>query len=76
MAVPHLARLVIGTSDHRVLMPATILMGVIASSVCSVLAQLPGDDAVLPINVTSALVGAPVVIMVLLRSRRLAAGAV
>lgn len=76
MAVPHLARLVIGSSDHRVLMPATILMGVITSSVCSVIAQLPGDDAVLPINVTSALVGAPVVIMVLLRSRRLSAGAV
>lgn len=76
MAVPHLARLVIGSSDHRVLMPATILMGVITSTVCSVIAQLPGDDAVLPINVTAALVGAPVVIMVLLRSRRLAAGAV
>lgn len=76
MAVPHLARLVIGSSDHRVLMPATIGMGVITSSVCSVIAQLPGDDAVLPINVTSALIGAPVVIMVLLRSRRLSAGAV
>jgi iron complex transport system permease protein len=76
MAVPHLARLVIGSSDHRVLMPASILMGVITSSICSVIAQLPGDDAVLPINVTSALIGAPVVIMVLLRSRRLSAGAV
>jgi iron complex transport system permease protein len=76
MAVPHLARLVIGTSDHRLLAPATVLMGVIVSSVCSVIAQLPGTDAVLPINVCTALVGAPVVLAVLLRSRRLTAGAV
>lgn len=76
IAVPHLARLVIGSSDHRLLMPASVLVGIIVSSLCSVVAQLPGDDAVLPINVTSALVGAPVVIVVLLRSRRLAAGAV
>jgi iron complex transport system permease protein len=76
IAVPHLARLVIGSSDHRLLMPTSVLVGVIVSSLCSVVAQLPGDDAVLPINVTSALVGAPVVVVVLLRSRRLAAGAV
>jgi iron complex transport system permease protein len=76
MAVPHLARLVIGTSDHRLLAPATVLMGVIVSSICSVIAQLPGTDAVLPINVCTALVGAPVVLAVLLRSRRLTAGAV
>ena len=76
IAVPHLARLVIGSSDHRLLMPASILTGVAVSCLCSVLAQLPGDDAVLPINVTTALVGAPVVVAVLLRSRRLAAGAV
>lgn len=76
IAVPHLARLVIGTSDHRVLLPAAVLMGVIVSVLCAVVAQLPGTDAVLPINVVSALIGAPVVAAVLLRSRRLAAGAV
>lgn len=76
IAVPHLARLVIGTSDHRTLVPATVLMGVIVSSLCSAIAQLPGAEAVLPINVTAALVGAPVVLAVLLRSRRLAAGTV
>jgi iron complex transport system permease protein len=76
IAVPHLARLLLGTSDHRLLMPAAILMGVTVSVLCAVVAQLPGSDAVLPINVVSALIGAPVVIAVLLRSRRLAAGAV
>lgn len=76
IAIPHLARLVIGTSDHRILMPAAVLMGIAVSEACSVLAQAPGADAVLPLNVVSALIGAPVVIAVLLRSRRLAAGAV
>lgn len=76
IAVPHLARLLIGSSDHRLLLPASVLTGVTVSSLCSVVSQLPGQDAVLPINVTAALVGAPVVVMVLLRSRRLAAGAV
>ncbi len=75
IAVPHLARLTVGSSDHRVLLPAAVLTGVIISTLCSVVAQLPGEDAVLPINVTAALVGAPVVVVVLLRSRRLAAGA-
>ena len=76
IAVPHLARLVIGTSDHRILLPATVAMGVLISSLCSVIAELPGSDGVLPINVVTAMVGAPVVVAVLLRSRRLAAGAV
>lgn len=76
LAVPHLARLAIGTSDHRILLPAAVTTGVLVSSVCSVVAELPGQDAVLPINVVTALIGAPVVVAVLLRSRRLAAGAV
>jgi len=76
IAVPHLARLVVGSSDHRLLMPAAVFTGVAVSCLCSVIAQLPGEDAVLPINVTTALVGAPVVVAVLLRSRRLSAGAV
>lgn len=76
MAIPHLARLGIGTSDHRVLTPAAVLMGVTVSVLCSVVAQLPGSQAVLPLNVVTALIGAPVVMAVLLRSRRLTAGAV
>jgi len=76
IAVPHLARLVIGTSDHRVLLPATLLLGVGVSVLCSLITQAPPGDLVLPVNVVSALVGVPVVLAVLLRSRRLAAGAV
>jgi len=70
IAVPHLARLALGTSDHRLLLPGAVLMGAAVSLLCSVVAQLPGRDGVLPLNVVTALVGAPVVILVLLRSRR------
>ncbi|WP_430331346.1 iron chelate uptake ABC transporter family permease subunit [Rhodococcus sp. ACT016] len=74
IAVPHLARLALGTSDHRLLLPGAVLMGAAVSLLCSVVAQLPGRDGVLPLNVVTALVGAPVVILVLLRSRRAKAG--
>ncbi|PTR30509.1 iron complex transport system permease protein [Rhodococcus sp. OK519] len=76
IAVPHLARLALGTSDHRILLPGAVLMGAAVSLLCSVVAQLPGRDGVLPLNVVTALVGAPVVILVLLRSRRAQAGSV
>ncbi|MFM1723412.1 MULTISPECIES: iron chelate uptake ABC transporter family permease subunit [Rhodococcus] len=76
IAVPHLARLALGTSDHRILLPGAVLMGAGVSLLCSVVAQLPGRDGVLPLNVVTALVGAPVVILVLMRSRRAQAGSV
>ena len=75
MAVPHLARLLVGTSDHRVLLPATLLAGASVALACAVTSHLPGTGGTLPLNVITSLIGAPVVIIVLLRSRRLAAGA-
>ncbi|MEJ3655971.1 iron ABC transporter permease [Actinomycetes bacterium KLBMP 9759] len=76
IAIPHLARLAIGTSDHRVLLPATALVGAITALACSIVSHPPGSETVIPLNVVTSLAGAPVVIVVLLRSRRLAAGAV
>ncbi len=75
IAIPHLARLALGRSDHRLLLPASILMGAIVCQVCAVIALLPGSDGVLPLNVVTAAIGAPVVVAALLRSRTLAAGA-
>ncbi len=75
MAVPHLARLLVGTSDHRVLLPATLLAGASVALACAVTSHLPGTGGTVPLNVITSLIGAPVVITVLLRSRRLAAGA-
>jgi hypothetical protein len=69
LAVPHLARLAVGTSDHRMVLPTVVLMGSAVALVCGIVSQVPGSDAVLPINAVTALVGAPIVVVVLLRSR-------
>lgn len=74
LITPHLSRMVFGTSDHRVLLPGVILVGATLALVCGVIAQLPGEDSVLPLNAVTALFGAPVVIGVLVRSRRGALG--
>ncbi len=75
IAIPHLTRLALGRSDHRLLLPASILMGAVVCQVCAVIAVLPGSEGVLPLNVVTAAIGAPVVVVALLRSRTLAAGA-
>lgn len=69
VAVPHLARGVLGTSDHRLLVPGTVLLGAAVALVAGIAAQLPGHDATLPLNAVTALIGAPVVVLVLLRMR-------
>jgi iron complex transport system permease protein len=70
LAVPHLARLALGTSDHRAVLPTTVLMGAAVASVCGIASQMPGSDAVLPVNSLTALIGAPIVVLVLVRNRR------
>jgi len=69
LAVPHLARLVIDTTNHKVLIPAVMLTGAIVMLFCDSLSRLPGSDFVLPINAITALIGAPVVIWVIVRSK-------
>ncbi|MEB3019835.1 FecCD family ABC transporter permease [[Mycobacterium] crassicus] len=70
LVVPHVARIAVGTSDHRVVVPAVTLLGAVAALACGIVSQVPGSDLVIPINAVTALVGAPVVITVLLRARR------
>lgn len=67
IAVPHLARLVFRTSDHRVLFPASALIGAIVLLICDAVSQLPGSAQTLPINAVTSLVGAPMVIWLILR---------
>lgn len=69
MAVPHLARLAAGTSDHRILLPTALLTGATVALVCAVAAHLPWLAGPIPVNVITSVVGAPVVIVVLIRSR-------
>lgn len=70
VAAAHLARAAAGTSDHRTLLPAAALVGASVMLVAEVVAQLPGQAGVLPLNAVTALLGAPVVIWVLVRRRR------
>lgn len=71
LAVPHLTRLIFKTADHRMLLPAVGLVGAILMLVCDTIAQLPGSELVLPINAVTSLVGAPVVIWLLVRKKKM-----
>ncbi len=71
LAVPHLIRQVISTSNHRILIPAVILGGAILMLICDTIAQVPLSEYTLPINAVTALVGAPVVIWLLVRKKKL-----
>lgn len=67
LAVPHLCRALFQTSDHRILMPATMLTGAGLALVCNLVARMPGFEGALPVNSVTALVGAPIIAGVLFR---------
>ena len=69
LAVPHLCRGMFRTSDHRILMPASLLAGASLALVCNLIARMPGFEGALPVNSVTALVGAPVVMSVLFNKR-------
>ncbi|MDC6352314.1 iron ABC transporter permease [Zeaxanthinibacter sp. PT1] len=71
LAVPHLTRQIFDTTDHKVLVPAVILYGAILLLLCDTLAQLPSSSYVLPINAITSIIGAPVVIWLLVRKRKM-----
>lgn len=70
IAIPHLARGLLGTSNHRVLVPASLFIGMAIALACGLLAELPGHTLFLPINAATSLFGAPVALWVLSRARR------
>ena len=69
LAVPHIARLLLTTDNHRVLLPATILCGAVVALVCNLICFLPGESGVIPLNAVTPLIGAPVIIYVIARKR-------
>lgn len=71
IAIPHITRSLLGTSNHRVLIPATCLTGTVLLLLCDIIAQLPGSQTVIPINVVTSLLGAPVVIWIIVRRNNL-----
>lgn len=71
VAVPHVARSLLNTADHRALLPASMLMGASFALVADVIAQSPGSQYVLPLNVIMSLFGVPIILWVILRQKQL-----
>lgn len=71
LAVPHLTRQIFNTTDHRVLVPAVLIYGAILLLLCDILAQLPTSAYILPINAITSIIGAPVVIWLLVRKKKM-----
>ncbi|MDX1638073.1 MAG: iron ABC transporter permease [Balneolaceae bacterium] len=73
VAVPHLTRSLLGTNDHRILIPSTFLMGALLMLGCDIIAQVPGSSTTLPISAVTSLVGSPVVVWVIVQRKNLQA---
>lgn len=71
LAVPHLAKLIFTTSNHKILIPATALTGALVLLICDSIAQFPTSEFTLPINAITSLFGAPVVIWLLIRKKKI-----
>jgi iron complex transport system permease protein len=71
LAVPHLTRQIFNTMDHKILVPAVLIYGALLMLLCDTIAQLPSSANVLPINAITSLIGAPVVIWLLVRKRKM-----
>ena len=71
LAVPHIAKLLFQTSNHAVLFWSTLLLGASIMLICDVISELPGLNITLPINAVTSIIGAPVVIWLLVRKRKM-----
>lgn len=70
IAVPHITRILFKTSDHRILIPGTIVLGGAVMLLSDIISQLPGSESVLPLNAVTSLIGIPVVIWVIMRNKK------
>jgi len=71
LAVPHLTKLLFNTSNHKTLIPAVAICGAIIMLICDSIAQLPSSEYTLPINAITSLFGAPIIIWLLVRKRKI-----
>lgn len=70
LAVPHVAKLFFTTSNHKILLPASAIIGAIILLICDAIAQLPTIEFTLPINAITSLFGAPIVIWLLVHKKK------
>ncbi len=71
LAVPHIARLVLGSSNHNSLLPVTVLCGAVVALLCQLLTIIGGGNQVLPLNAITPIIGAPVVIYVIVNRKNI-----
>ena len=71
LAVPHIARLLLGSANHRHLLPVTLLAGSCIALLCSILTVLPGSGNLLPLSAITPIVGAPVIIYVIVNRKNI-----
>lgn len=69
LAVPHIARMILNTDDHRQLLPGTILTGAAVALLCNLICVLPGESGIIPLNAVTPIMGAPVIIYVIMRRK-------
>jgi iron complex transport system permease protein len=69
LAVPHIARLIFKTSDNRILLPGSILMGGIVTALCDLIARTVMSPIEMPISAITAFIGAPIVIFLIMKRR-------
>lgn len=70
IAVPHMARFLLNRSDHRILIPASMLTGMVVMVFSDIVSRLPGTEQILPINAVTSLIGIPVVIWLVVMNRK------
>lgn len=71
LAVPHIARLMLGTSNHNSLLPVTLLTGSAVALLCNLICILPGESGIIPLNAVTPVLGAPVILYVIINQRRI-----
>lgn len=71
LAVPHIARLLLGSSNHKLLLPATLLCGSVIALLCNLISVLPGAAGVIPLNAITPVLGAPVIIYVIVNQKKI-----
>lgn len=67
--VPHLSRMIFNTADHKILIPASVIIGAILILVSDIISQLPGYQGTIPINSVTAILGIPIVIRIILKNK-------
>lgn len=71
LAVPHIARLMLGSSNHKMLVPVTMLVGSCVALLCNMLMVVPGSNTILPLNAVTPMLGAPVIIYVIVNRKNI-----